>query len=305
MALDPQAVAIIERRTSSGYPPPGTDAPLEARRKYFNDTWREVGPEVGKVENKNIPGPHGEIPIRIYTPSGSGPFPVLMLFHGGGFVFGNIDTYEGNARRICVGANCIVVNVEYRVAPENKFPAAADDCYAATVWVAQNGATINADGSKIATCGDSAGGNLSTVVSMMARDKGGPKICLQVMRCPVTHRNFEPLTVDPEFTPKSSRDWWWKQYLPDESRAKNPYACPMASEDLSGLPPALIITAEYDELRDEGEAYAQRLKDAGVPTTCVRYEGMFHVFHMYPAYIDKAKHALDQEFNMLKEAFAR
>ncbi len=208
--------------------------------------------------------------MRIYTPPGDGPFPIVMLLHGGGFVFGNIDSYDGNARRICVGAGCMVVNVEYRVAPENKFPAAPDDCYAATVWVAENAESLSGDANRIAVCGDSAGGNLSTVVCMMARDKSGPAIRLQVLRCPVTHRNFEPLTVDPEITPRSGRNWWWTQYLADEADAKNPYACPMVSTDLTGLPSALIITAEYDELRDEGEAYAEMLAQAGVHTTCVR-----------------------------------
>ena len=304
MPLDPQAVSVIERRDSSIEPLFGADASLAERRERFNKTWREPGPEVSRVEDRLLNGPRGEIPVRIYTPHGDGPFPLLMLFHGGGFVFGNIDTYDGNARRICVGADCIVVSVEYRVAPENKFPDAPEDCYSATLWVAENAANINGDAGRIAVCGDSAGGNLSTVVCMMSRDRGGPAIRFQSLRCPVTHRNFEPLTVDPEITPKSGRNWWWRQYLADEADAQNPYACPMESRNLTGLPPALIITAEYDELRDEGEAYADMLKAAGVPTTCVRYDGMFHVFHMYPAYIDKAKEALDHEFAMLKEAFA-
>ena len=305
MPLDPQAVTVIERRDASTQPLLGADASLAERRERFNQTWREPGPAVGGVEDRLIPGPRGDIPVRIYTPEGSGPFPILMLFHGGGFVFGNIEAYDGNARRICVGVDCIVVNVKYRVAPENKFPAAPEDCYSATLWAVENAASINGDASRLAVCGDSAGGNLSTVVCMMARDKRGPTIRFQSLRCPVTHRNFEPLTVDPEITPKGGRTWWWTQYLADEADAQNPYACPMASKNLTGLPPALIITAEYDELRDEGEAYADMLKAAGVPTTCVRYEGMFHVFHMYPAYIDKAKQALDQEFTMMKEAFAR
>jgi acetyl esterase len=304
MPLDPQALTVIERRDASIQPPLGPDASLADRRERFNQTWREPGPEVGSVEDRLLPGPRGDIPVRIYTPSGSGPFPILMLFHGGGFVFGNIDTYDGNARRICVGVDCVVVSVEYRVAPENKFPAAPEDCYSTILWAAENAASINGDARRIAVCGDSAGGNLSTVVCMMARDKSGPEIRFQSLRCPVTHRNFEPLTIDRELTPVSSRDWWWKQYLADEADAENPYASPMASKDLAGLPPALIITAEYDELRDEGEAYAQMLQEAGVPATCVRYEGMFHVFHMYPAYIHKAKEALEQEFRMLRDAFA-
>ena len=306
MPLHPQAKAVIEKRAASGYPPAGSQDEIQVKRQRFNETWREPGPEVGKVEDRSIPGPNGDIPIRVYTPpAGSGPFPALMLFHGGGFVLGNINSYDGNARRLCVGASCVVVSVDYRVAPENKFPAAPEDCYAATVWVAENGAGLGVDSTKIATCGDSAGGNLATVVALMARDRGGPKLSLQIMRVPVTHRNFSPITIDREETPKSNKEWWWVQYLENESDAKNPYAAPMETEDLSGLPPALIVTAEYDELRDEGEAYAERLKQAGIPTTCTRYDGMFHVFQMYPGYIDVAKEALERECAALKEAFSR
>ena len=303
--MHPQAQAVIEKRAASGYPPPGAEAPLHVRRQYFNDTWREPGPEVGKVEDRLVPGPHGDIPIRVYTPAaGSGPFPVLMLFHGGGFVFGNINTYDGNARRLCVGAHCMVVSVDYRMAPEHKFPAAPEDCYAATVWVTQQASSLNADPTRMATAGDSAGGNLATVVALMARDRGGPKLALQIMRCPVTHRDFTPITIDRDATPKTNKDWWWRQYLRDESEAENPYACPMQAKDLSHLPPALIMTAEYDVLRDEGEAYAERLQQAGVPTTCMRYAGMFHVFHMYPASIDAAQEHLEKECAALRTAFA-
>ena len=305
MPIHPQGQAVIDRRSASGYPAPGADAPLSVKRQYFVNTWREPGPEVGKVEGRRVPGPNGEIPIRIYTPpTGAAPFPVHMLFHGGGFVLGNIETYDGNSRRLCVGAECMVVSVDYRLAPENKFPAAPEDAYAATCWVAQNAASINADPTRMSMGGDSAGGNLATVTAMMARDRGGPKLSLQILMCPVTHRDFSPTTFNKEETPRSSKESWWVQYLNDESEAKNPYACPLEAEDLSGLPTALVVTNEFDELRDEGEAYAERLKQAGVPTTLTRYDGMFHVFHMYPTYIDAAREAVEQECAALRAAFA-
>ena len=305
MPLHPQARAVMEKRASSGYPALSADAPLDLKRQAFNAAWREPGPQVSAATDRLIPGPNGDIPIRIYTPTPGGPFPVLMLFHGGGFVFGNIDTYDGNARRLAVGAGCMVVSVDYRLAPENRFPVAPDDCYAATTWVAQHVTDINVDPARVAVGGDSAGANLATVVCLMVRDRGGPSLALQILVCPTTHRNFTPTTYDESETPKGNKEWWWQQYLSDESDAVNLYACPLEAKDLSGLPPALVITSEFDELRDEGEAYAERLKQAGVPTTCTRYDGMFHVFHMYPASIDKAREAVEQQCAALRAAFSR
>ena len=304
MPIHPQARAVMERRANTGDPPLSADAPLEEKRVRFNNAWRERGPEVYRVVNRTIPGPCGDIPVRIYTPHGQGPYPVYMLFHGGGFVFGNLDTYDANARRICAGAGCMVVSVEYRLAPEHKFPTAPEDCYAATLWVADNAEMIGGDLSRMAAGGDSAGGNLATVVSMMVRDRGGPPLALQILVCPATHKNFQPNTCDRNETPRGSKDWWWWQYLRDESDSKNPYACPLEAQDLDGLPPALVITSEFDELRDEGEAYARRLEAAGVATTLTRYEGMFHVFHLYPGSIDKAREALEQQCSALRAAFA-
>ena len=259
-----------------------------------------------KVEDRRILGPGGDIPVRIYWPSAEVGLPALVEFHGGGFVHGDIESYDGNCRRLCVGASCVVVNVDYRKAPENKFPAAADDCYAVTKWVSENGAGINVEPTRIAVGGDSCGANLATVVCLMARDRGGPTISLQILMCPAVHRAYSPLTYDRNETPggqatTTPMDSGWRAYLRDEIDATNIHACPFIA-DLRGLPPALVLTAEYDTFRDEGRAYAERLKEAGVPTTFRECEGMFHQFHMYPGYVDGGREALEQEISSLKAA---
>ena len=227
---------------------------------------RAPGPDVAKVEDRTIPGPSGEIPVRIYTPEGSAPFPGLAWFHGGGWVVGDLDTADGSARHLCVGANCVVVSVDYRLAPETKFPGAADDCYAATQWLAGNAASLNVDPNLIATGGDSAGGNLSAAVSLMSRNRGGCDLVFQLLVYPVTERNFDNGSYTDNGEGYSlTRDgmiWFWDHYLSEEADATNPYAAPMHAADLRGQPPALVITAEYDPLRDEGEAYAQKLREA-------------------------------------------
>ena len=249
-----------------------------------------------------------QIPVRIYTPAGSGPFPVLAWYHGGGWVIGNLETADGTARHLAAGAGCVVVSVDYRLAPEVKFPLPFDDCYAVTEWIAQNAASINVDPARLAVGGDSAGGNLAAAVSLKARDQGGLDVAFQLLVYPVTAVNFETgsyqqngngylLTMD-------GMKWYWKHYLSSEADASNPYAAPMAAKDLSGLPPALVITAEFDPLRDEGEAYAQRLQAAGVATTATRYDGMIHGFFGMSAVMDQGKKAISEASSALKAAFS-
>lgn len=307
MALDPQIVTVMEAVAALGLPPNNEVSPEQAR---INGKMRPraPGPDVGKVEDRTIPGPGGEIPVRIYTPEGSGPFPGLAWFHGGGWVVGDLDTADGSARHLCASANCVVVSVDYRLAPETKFPGAADDCYAATQWLAANAAFLNVDPARIATGGDSAGGNLSAAVSLMSRDRGGCDLVFQLLVYPVTERNFDNGSYTANGVGYSlTRDgmiWFWDHYLAEEADATNPYAAPIHATDLSGLPPALVITAEYDPLRDEGEAYAQRLREAGVPTVCTRYDGMIHGFFGMFAAVDKSREAVGQAASCLREAFA-
>ena len=203
---------------------------------------------------------------------------------------------------------CVVVSVDYRLAPETKFPGAAEDCYAATQWLSANAASLDVDPSRIATGGDSAGGNLSAAVSLMSRDRGGCDLVFQLLVYPVTERNFDTVSYvengEGYSLTREGMVWFWDHYLASDSDATNPYAAPMHASDLSGLPPALVITAEYDPLRDEGEAFGQKLSAAGVATVCTRYDGMIHGFFGMSAAVDKAKEAVDQAATCLREAFA-
>lgn len=307
MPLDPQAQAVMEQVAALGFPPVHQVSPEQARANNRARP-RAPGPAVARVEDRRLPGPEGEIPVRIYTPEGTGPFPALVWFHGGGWVVGDLESADATARHLTVGANCVVVSVDYRLAPEAKFPGPAEDCYAATKWVAQNAASINADSGKIAVGGDSAGGNLAAAISLMARDRGGPPLALQLLVYPVTDRDFstESYVQNAEGyqLTRESMVWYWEHYLKADADAANPYAAPLQAQDLRNLPPALVITAEYDPLRDEGEAYAHRLEAAGVSTTCTRYDGMIHGFFGMAAAIDKGKQAIAQGSAALKEAFA-
>ena len=307
MPLDPQAQDVMDQLAALGLPPNHTVSPEEARVNMLSRP-RAKGPEVAKVEDRTVPGSGPDIPVRIYTPAGSGPFPALAWYHGGGWVVGNLETADGTARHLTVETGCVVVSVDYRLAPEAKFPAASNDCYAATKWIAQNASSINVDPSRIAVGGDSAGGNLAAVVSLMAKDRGGPSITFQILVYPVTARDFSTgsyrQNADGYLLTLDAMKWYWNHYLSSDADASNPYAAPSVAKDLSGLPPALVITAEFDPLRDEGEIFAQHLQAAGVPTICSRYDGMIHGFFGMPAVIDKGKQAISEAAAALKQSFA-
>ena len=307
MPLDAQSQAVLDEISSVNLPPYHTLSPETLRSSLRRAL--DPGPEVAKVEDHRVLGPGGDVPIRVYTPFGAGPFPALVWIHGGGWVIGSLDTTDGSCRRLALGAQCVVASVDYRLAPENKFPAGAEDCYSATAWVAKNAATINVDGSRLAVGGASAGGNLAAVVPLMVRDRGGPPLRLQILVVPVTDRNFDTKSyLDKANGYWVTREWmmyFWDHYLKDESDAKNPYAAPMQAKDLSGLPPALIMTAEYDPLCDDGAGYAERLKQAGIPTTYICYSGTIHSFFGGSERIDKGKEAVAQAVQSLTAAFAR
>ena len=306
MPLDPQAQNVLDTIAALNLPANHTVSPAEARANAKLRP-RAEGPDVGKVEDRAIPGPGPNIPVRVYTPAGPGPFPILVWFHGGGWVVGDLDGADGTARHLTVGANCVTVSVDYRLAPETKFPGPADDCYAATVWAAQHAAEINGDASRLAVGGDSAGGNLAAAVSLMARDRQGPGIAFQLLVYPVTDCNFTTASysanADGYLLSKAGMEWYWDHYLSDASDASNPYAAPLQATDLSNLPPALVITAEYDPLCDEGEAYGKRLQDAGISTACTRYPGMIHGFFGMWAAMDQGKKAIDEASAALRQAF--
>jgi acetyl esterase len=258
---------------------------------------------VAQVVNRTIPGPAGEIPIKIYTPAGSGPFPALVFFHGGGWVICDLDTHDSLCRSLCNGADCIVVSLDYCLAPEHKFPAAPEDCYAATQWVAGHAAEINAKPGKIAI-----GGNLTAVVAQMVRDQGGPRLALQLLIYPATDFTFDGPSIHENgqdyFLNIDDMNWFTSYYLNSDADKKNPLASPMQSDNLRGLPTALVITGEYDPLRDEGEAYGKRLKEAGVPVTISRYNGVIHGFLSLEPLTDKGKQAREECAQALRAAFA-
>jgi acetyl esterase len=308
MPLDPQIKQVMESVAALGLPAANTVSPVEARANAKLRP-RAPGPEVAKVEDRKIPGPDGDVPVRIYTPEGNGPFPILAWYHGGGWVIGDLDSADGSARNLCVGGKCVVVSVDYRLAPETKFPGPAEDCWSATVWAVENAASINSDPTRLAVGGDSAGGNLAAAMCLMAADRGGPEIALQLLVYPVTDVNFSTVSYDENADgyslTKAGMEWYWEHYLSSAGDASNPYAAPLQAKSLAGQPPALVITGEYDPLRDEGEAYAKRLQEAGVEATSTRYDGVIHGFFNMGAVVDKGQQAVDEASAALRKAFAR
>ncbi len=298
MPLDPQARQLIEQTAAAGLPPNSALTPEEARKaseqRAAGILW---GPQpLASVEDRTIPGPGGEIPLRIYTPEGDGPFPLLLYFHGGGWVVGSINTHDGVCRQLALESGCLLVSVDYRLAPENKFPAALLDGYAALQWAFANARELNANPARIAIGGDSSGGNLAAAICLKARAEGGPMPVFQLLFYPVTNYSFDTASYRENargyMLSIEDMQWYWKQYLPSEADGRNPLASPLQAPDLAGLPPALVISVEYDPLRDEAEAYAAKLQSAGVPTTLVRCDGMIHGFLRWAPVLDKARGAI-------------
>ena len=313
MPIDPVAAGLLQQMAEAGAPALNEQTPAEARVAAEGFVaLGGPGDDVASVVNRTIPGPHGEIPVRIYTPTtsaGSGTaLPCLVYFHGGGWVIGTLDSTDAICKTVANRAACVVVSVDYRLAPEFKFPIPLDECYAATQWIAANGAEIGVDGSRIAVGGDSAGGNLAAAVSLRARDENGPALRHQLLIYPVTNHDYTTPSYaangDGYFLTKDMMTWFWDHYLPTPADGKNPLASPLQAKNLRDLPPTLIITAEFDPLRDEGEAYAAALRNAGVRVTQTRYPGMIHAFWQMLAVFSTASEAADQAATELRIAFA-
>ena len=308
MPLDPQVKALLDQMASLPRLEELSvaDARVQVESRIAGDL---PTLPVASVLNRSIPGPGGDLRLRIYTPSGKGPFPLMVFFHGSGFVLCSLDTHDGVCRNLCNAAGCVVVSVDYRLAPEHKFPAGAVDCYEATKWADAHARELNADPGRLVIAGDSAGGNMVAVTAMMIRDKGGPALRGQLMIYPVTdyfdsgHPSFTENAEGYGLTAAGMR-WFWGHYLNNETEAENPLASPLRAKTLGGLPAALIITAQYDVLRDEGERYGARLAEAGVPVKVSRYDGMHHGFFSMYGIVDKAKQALEESAAWLKERFA-
>ena len=309
MPLDPKVREFLDLAAAAGFPPTHTLSPTEARELMVKRrALLEATPEpVARIEDRAIPGPAGEVPVRVYAPAADAALPVLTFFHGGGWVIGSIDTHDMVCRALANAAGCLVVSVDYRLAPEACFPAAAEDCYAATAWVAEQARSLGADGARIAVGGDSAGGNLAASVALIARDRGGPPLAFQWLIYPVAAPDFETASyqscAEGYGLTRADMIWFWDHYVPDATDRSNPYVAPLSAEDLRGLPPALVITAEYDPLRDEGEALAARLREAGVPTTLKRYEGQIHGFVSNFTIMEQGRVAIDQAAAALRAAF--
>ena len=318
---DPQMKAVLDQLTALGPKPIEKLSPQEARKQptpadavkaLLKKQGKSTAPEpVGKVQNTTIPGPAGPVPVRVYTPSGDGPFPVLVYIHGGGWVIATIDTYDSSARALCNAANCVVVSIEYRKAPEHKFPAAHEDCYAVTQYVMKNAATMNGDPKRVAIGGESAGGNMASAVCLMAHDRKGMMPIYQMLVYPVasgtlnwhsvqTYANAKPLN-------KPMLQWFFKHTLKAPSEAKNELLDLVKARDgeVKTLPPATVITAQIDPLHDEGKAWADKLEKDGVKVAYKNFEGVTHEFFGMGAVVDKAKEAEMFAAEGLKSAFGQ
>jgi len=288
MAVNPQAQVVLDMMAAANFELGGDPVVL---REMMALAPRPQGEEVASVEDRTISTNGTDIPVRIYRPAGAATSaPVLVWYHGGGWVIGSLDGSDFGCRLMANASGAVVISVDYRLAPEHKYPAAADDCYHVTKWISEHAAELGVDSSRIAVGGDSAGGNLAAVVAQMARDEGGPTIAFQALIYPVTDFGFgTPSYTDNAegyLLTKASMEWFWNHYLGTHDDGKHPKASPIRHSDLSLLPPAIVITAEYDPLRDEGEAYAQKLKAAGVSVEAKRFDGQIHGFYANPAIDD-------------------
>lgn len=313
MQLDPQARAVLERLARANLPPYAELGPA-AVRELYRETRGRLGaapPEVASVAPLRAAGPAGAISVRLYRPLGARPderLPALVYFHGGGWTFGDLDTHDMVCRELANLARCAVASVDYRLAPEHKFPAAVEDAIAATRWVVREAQALALDPKRIAVGGDSAGGNLAAVVALAARDAGAPQLAMQVLIYPATdmaadtasHREF----ADGYVLTRAAILWSRANYLRSPDDVGDWRASPLRARDHAGLPPAYVITCGFDPLRDEGRAYAERLRAAGVTVTYECFQGMVHGFVTMGGVLAAAHHALYRCAQGLRLAFA-
>ncbi len=311
MQLDPQAQAVLDLVAKAGRPPYYKLSPAEARQQ-FRETRRPLQPEppeMAVVRDLRADGPAGTIPLRLFRPRNAPTSaPGLVYFHGGGWVIGDLDTHDVLCRQLAEQSGAVVVSVDYRLAPEHKFPAAVDDCDAATRWVAANAAAHGIDAGRLAVGGDSAGGNLAAVVSVMARDRGGPAIAFQLLIYPATDMAADAPShfafADGYLLTRENIHWFVGHYLRGRDDVADWRASPGRAESLRGLPPALVVTAGFDPLRDEGLAYATRLGEGGARVDYVCYGGMLHGFFGMGRVLDTANRAIAHAGASLRQALA-
>ena len=309
MPLDHDAEILLEMIREANRPSFETVGAVAARDLFMAGR-KALSPDpmpISETRDVAIPGPGGPIPARLYRSATTGALPVLVFFHGGGWVVGNIDSHEAMCRHIANRAECAVLSIDYRMGPEHKFPAAVEDCLAATAWAADNAAALGVDPARLAVGGDSAGGNLAAVVSLLARDKGAPRIAYQVLIYPATDAAMRHDSIaryaEGYVLTRATMHWFYEQYLRTPNDAADWRVSPLLASDLSRLPPAYVLTAGYDPLCDEGDAYAARLATAGVPVTHRRFPGQVHGFVTNGRVIRAAETALDEIAAALKEAW--
>jgi len=309
--LDSRIQHVLARRAEQ-MPMPLTQLTPEQARATRNAAMRAASVasvEVGDVVDRVLMTEAGAVPVRTYAPSGDGPWPVLVFFHGGGWVLGNLETHDGLCRALANCARCLVVAVDYRLAPEHKYPAAVDDAYASTVWLAKHAHDVGGDSRRIAVGGDSAGGNLAAVVSLRARDRQGPEIRFQLLVYPILDvstcdRQSYRRCADRFILTRTGMEWFRDQYLQRDEERMSPYVSPLLAPDLSRLPPALIIAAEHDVLTDEIREYATRLREAAVPVVYSEYKGMIHGFFGMAA-LDRKSNGLEEAGATVRDLFRR
>ena len=328
MPLNPQAATFLQQLSRMNNPPMES-LPINVTRQalVLGSAVKMAPANLARIETRTIsrsrysdpssapstavsadqqPSEGDDLTVRIYWPHGSGPFGVCLYFHGGGWVLNNIDTHDDVARRFAEAAGCVFVSVDYRLAPEHKYPAAIDDAYAALNWVVDTATELQIDSQRIAVSGDSAGGNIAAALCLMTRDRHGPPVAFQALIYPITDCDFERPSyrdnADGYFLTKAQMVWFWQHYVSSPEQMTEPYASPLRAESLRGLPPALILTAEFDPLRDEGEGYAAALQRAGVDVELVRYDGLIHAFIKRVDQFDAALVAIRQIGDALRRS---
>ena len=310
MPLDPDVKTLLDQLEAVGGTGMHTLSPAEARAMY--DAFRMPGGGDQTVQTRalGVAGPHGDIPIRVYTPAGGGAGhrPVVVHFHGGGWVIGSIETHDPTCRDLAAAADVVVVSVDYRLAPEHPYPVPLDEAYAALEWVAANASDLGGDANRLIVAGDSAGGNLATAVCLVARDRGDPPITFQLLVYPATDLTMSHPSIvengEGYLLSQADMRYFTGHYLSGGADPRDPLVSPFFADDLGGLPPALVMTAEFDPLRDEGEAYAERLRDAGVPVEVRRYDGLIHGFFSMRELVPAAKPSLDHAVDAIRAACA-
>ena len=325
MPLHPQAATFLQQLSQLNSPPMES-VPIEVTRQALiaASTVKMAPADLARVETRTISrtqyafpaslaqnptgGPSDdELRVRVYWPHGNGPFAVCLYFHGGGWVLNNIDTHDDVARRLAEASGCVVVSVDYRLAPEHRYPAAVEDAYTALRWIVARADELQIDPNKIAVSGDSAGGNIAAAVCLMTRDRSGPAIAYQVLIYPITDCDLERPSyrenAEGYFLTTAQMRWFWQHYVRSADQMSEPYASPLRASTLKGLPPALILTAEFDPLRDEGEAYGEALQKAGIAAEVVRYEGLIHAFIKRVDQFDSAMIAIRQIGSSLRHQF--